>query len=84
MGVNKTVKFKKYWSGKSPKQRFYLIILAVLILIFIVFLIKGNFIDSGSENRAFFLDFGDIIALVGATTAYILLKIHNNHKNGGK
>lgn len=43
------MKLREYWSKKSLKQRVYLCIGVALILTFLAFFIKGNFID----NRIF-------------------------------
>ena len=36
---------KNYWAGKSVRQRIYLCIVMVLLLIFIFFVVKGNTFD---------------------------------------
>ena len=38
-------RLKEYWAGKSVRQRIYLCIVLVLLLIFLYFIVKGNTFD---------------------------------------
>lgn len=40
------LKLREYWNKKTLKQRIYLCVGIVLALFFLLFFIKGNFIDS--------------------------------------
>lgn len=63
-------RIREYIEGKTRKQRVLIFIGAVLIIVFIFFVIKG-FVGSGIH---FHINPVDIAILAGLAVAYIILK----------
>ncbi len=68
-------KLRDWFMGKSVKQRIVTIIIAIVLLVFLFFIIKANFIDiptdtAEQDNRPQFrisiIDIGLLIVAVGA------------------
>ncbi|MGN0679588.1 MAG: hypothetical protein ACI4JS_07995 [Oscillospiraceae bacterium] len=77
------MKFKEYWQKKTIKQRVCFCVVVVLMLIFAIFIIKGNFIDNNvsdsSHNVGFqssWTDWIDVGILVVLLIAYGIYKYH--------
>lgn len=48
--MNPFKKFRDYFTAKSVKQRIYIVIALSLLIFFLAFFIKGNFIDNRAEQ----------------------------------
>lgn len=80
-------KLYDYFKGKSIKQRIAICFVIAAILMFLFFIIKGNFFDIPSEGNTeqssasqFHISIVDMALLVGVIVAYIIHKIREKRR----
>lgn len=75
------MKLKEYWQSKNKRQRFCLCIIAVSIVLFTVFLVKGSYIFFSDEEYRFDITkWIDVIVLILLISAYGIIKIIKRRK----